>query len=228
MSASQAGWKGEVAKADQTGNVFDNVYLSPKRITAYVDISKQMLEQDSHAVEANIRGELMKAMTSVLERTLFSDGAEVKEAGKVVKPAGLFNGKTLKDLSTYKNILVAEADMKENNVFGDLTYILSPKAEADLKFMTKSTKSTQLVMEDGKVDGTSANVTSFLKNHKVIYGDGSAIALGFWGGIELIVDQYGDLALEGKIRLIANAYVDYAVLRDEALVFGSTDANETI
>lgn len=180
-----------------------------------------MLEQDSHSVEANIRAELMKAINSVLERTLWS-----ADAATSTKPAGIFNGKTLKSVATYKDLLVNEADMKESNVFGDLKYVLSPKAEADMKFMPKSSKATQLVMEDGKVDGTTAFTTSFLKNHKVVYGDFGAIAVGFWGGVELIADQYGQLAIDGKIRLIANCYVDFTVVRDEALTFATTDASE--
>lgn len=40
MSGGQAGWVGEIASADQTDVTFDNVKLSPKRISAYLEISK--------------------------------------------------------------------------------------------------------------------------------------------------------------------------------------------
>lgn len=46
MGASNVSWEGENGSAKDGGNSFDAVTLAPKRLTAYVDVSKQFLAQD--------------------------------------------------------------------------------------------------------------------------------------------------------------------------------------
>lgn len=54
-SGSTVGWAGEVDAAKDGAGTFGEVELSPKRLTAYVDISKQFLIQDSVSAEALLR-----------------------------------------------------------------------------------------------------------------------------------------------------------------------------
>ena len=46
-TGSNATWKGETAAADNGQGTFSEVTLSPKRLTTFIDISKQFLNQDS-------------------------------------------------------------------------------------------------------------------------------------------------------------------------------------
>jgi len=43
MSKTSTGWAGEIESATATGVTFNNVVLSPKRLTSYIDISKMLL-----------------------------------------------------------------------------------------------------------------------------------------------------------------------------------------
>ena len=95
----------------------------------------------------------------------------------------------------------------------------SNKAKAALRAMAKSSKSTQLVFENGEVDGTKALNTSHVAGKKYIYGDFSNLAIGQWGAIDLTVDPY-TLARSGQIRLVVNAYFDAKILRPTAFVSG--------
>lgn len=215
MSASNVGWAGEVADAEDGSGTFAHVTLTPKRLTAYIDLSKQFLAQDSIAAEQLIREDLVKAINSKLEETILGDGAGSNE-----QPQGMFNAITATSVTGYTDVCNLEADIEDANVNGECVYVMSNKAKAALRAMPKSSKSTQLVFENGEVDGTKAFNTSHVEDKKYLYGDFSNLAIGQWGAIDLTVDPY-TLARSGQIRLVVNAYFDAKVLRPTAFVAGT-------
>ena len=93
---------------------------------------------------------------------------------------------------------------------------MSNKAKAKFRNMTKSAKTTQLVMEAGQIDGTPVYNTSNVGATNVAYGDFSQLAIGQWGGIDLTVDPYTKAA-DGKVRLVINAFFDAKLLRPGAI-----------
>ena len=217
MGKGTVGWAGEVAAASAGGNAFSAVLLQPKRITAYVDISKQLLNQDTIGVENAIRRDIVNAINDKLEATIFSS-----DAGDATKPAGIFYDSSVFDASTFKAVVDLEAKVEKNNVYGDMKYLLSTGAKADLRAMPKSTKNTQLVMEGGEIDGTPAVVTSNVKGAGYYaYGNFENLAVASWGDIDITVDEYTQ-AVNGCVRLVVNAYFDAKKLRPEAFIFGKT------
>ena len=214
MGASNVTWEGEVADAKDGAGAFSNVKLQPKRLTAYIDISKQFLAQDSLSAEALIRQDLINAINSKLEATIL--GAE----SGANQPSGLFNGITATSVSDFAGVCDLEAAIEDANVIGECKYVMSNKAKAGFRNMAKSAKSTQLVMEGGMIDGTPVLNTSNVEGKNFIYGDFSNLAIGQWGGIDLTVDPYTKAA-QGQVRLVVNAYFDAKVLRPEAFAFGT-------
>ena len=217
MGKGTVGWAGEVAAASAGGNAFSAVLLQPKRLTAYVDISKQLLNQDTIGVENAIRRDIVNAINDKLEATIF-----YKDAGDATKPAGIFYDSSVFDASTFKAVVDLEAKVESNNVYGDMKYLLSTGAKADLRAMPKSTKNTQLVMEGGEIDGTPAVVTSNVEGAGYYaYGNFENLAVASWGDIDITVDEYTQ-AVNGCVRLVVNAYFDAKKLRPEAFIFGKT------
>lgn len=214
MGASNVTWEGETADAKDGAGMFSNVKLQPKRLTAYIDISKQFLAQDSLSAEALIRQDLINAINSKLESTIL--GAE----SGANQPTGLFNGITATSVSDFAGVCDLEAAIEDANVIGECKYVMSNKAKAGFRNMAKSAKSTQLVMEGGMIDGTPVLNTSNVEGKNFIYGDFSNLAIGQWGGIDLTVDPYTKAA-QGQVRLVVNAYFDAKVLRPEAFAFGT-------
>lgn len=216
MSAGNVTWEGETASAKDGGQTFTAVKLSPKRLTAYVDISKQFLVQDSKSAEALIRQDIINAINSKLEATILGSAV-----GTITQPAGIFNGKTKKTIASFKDVCDLEAVIEDANVIGECKYVMSNKAKAALRNMAKSAKSTELVMEGGAIDGTAVLNTSNVEEQNVVYGDFSNLAIGQWGSIDLLVDPYTKAA-DGQVRLVVNAFFDAKVLRDGAFAYGTT------
>lgn len=216
MSAGNVYWEGETASAKDGGETFSAVKLSPKRLTAYVDISKQFLVQDSKSAEALIRQDIINAINSKLEATILGSAA-----GTGTQPAGMFNGASKVKIASFKDVCDMEAKIEDANVIGECKYVVSNKAKAALRNMAKSAKSTELVMEGGAIDGTEVLNTSNVEEQNVVYGDFSNLAIGQWGSIDLLVDPYTK-AGDGQVRLVVNAYFDAKVLRDGAFAYGTT------
>ena len=221
MGAENVGWAGEIADAADGAGTFSNVTLTPKRLTAYIDISKQLLAQDSLDVENAIRQDLINAINGKLEETILGSGDGKAGGLTIVAPIGMQNGVTPTSVATFADVCDVEAEIEDANVIGECVYVMSNKAKAALRAMAKGTKSTQLVYENGTVDGTTALNTSHLGSGKTyIYGDFSNLAIGSWGGVDLTVDPYTKAAA-GQVRIVVNAFFDAAKLRDNAFAFGT-------
>lgn len=178
MTGANVGWAGEVGEV--AGNTaFNNVQLTPKRLTAFVDISKMLLAQDSIGVENAIRMDLINAINSKIESTILGSGAKT-----VGSPAGMFNGKTPVKITDFEGLVGLEALVEEKNVLGDIAYIASPSAKASFRNMMKGSKGTaQLAYIDSSLDGTPVYSTSNVAANQFIVGDFSNLAIGQFGGI---------------------------------------------
>lgn len=210
MTASQVTWEGETASASDGAPSFSHVSMSPKRLTAYVDISKQFLVQDSVGAENVIRQDLVNAINAKLESTILGN-----EAGTTTKPAGIFYNADATAISDFEDIVNAESDIEDANVFGEIKYVVSPKAKAALRSMIKGTNATGMVFENGAVDGAQALSTTNVASSYMVAGDWSNLAIGQWGAVDLTVDPYTK-AGDGQVRLVVNAFFDAKVLRPQA------------
>lgn len=218
MSASNVTWEGETSPAEDGAGTFSNVTLSPKRLTAYIDISKQFINQDSIGAEGVIRQDLINAINNKLEATILGS-----EAGTATQPAGMFNAQTPTATTTFDKVTALEATVEAANVIGECKYILSPTAKAAFRNMQKGTSGGPMVLEGGEIDGTKALSTSHVAANNYVYGDFSNLAIGSWGAIDLTVDPYTKAA-DGMIRIVINAFFDAKVLRSVAFAYGKTVA----
>lgn len=216
MTGSNVNWAGETAAATDGNVLFNNVTLTPKRLTAYVDISKMLLAQDSIGVENAIRQDLINAINSKLESTILGKGAK-----SATTPAGIFNGKTPTKVTDFEGLVGLEAKVEEANVLGGISYIASPSARASFRNMMKGSRGTaQLAYTDGTLDGTPVYSTSNVEAKTFVVGDFSNLAIGSWGGLDIVVDNYTQ-AVNGMIRLVVNAYFDAALIRPEAFQYST-------
>ena len=216
MTGANVTWEAENADAQDGAGAFTNIKMSPKRLTAYIDISKQFIAQDGIGAENLIRQDLVNAINSKLEATILGN-----ENGSATQPAGIFAGKNLPAITDFKGITTLEAGVEEANIFGEMKYIVAPSAKGALRAMPKGTKLINPVMENGTIDGTPVLSTSNVKKDYMVYGDFSNLAIGSWGAVDLTVDPYTQ-AGKGMIRLVINAYFDAVVLRKEAFAFATT------
>lgn len=210
-SGSNVSWAGEVAAATDGAGKFSEVNLEPKRLTAYIDVSKQFLIQDSNSAEEMLKRDIVAAISNKLEATILGDAA-----GSATQPAGLLSGVTTDTAAvTYADFVNMEATLGEKNVRGDIKFIVSPSAKAVLKSTAKNQNS--FIMEGNEVNGYPVLCTSAVAGKGIVYGNFSDLVIGQWGGIDLTVDPYTQAA-NSKVRLVINAYFDAKPRRADSFV----------
>ena len=220
MGKGSAAWADETGVAAESKNTFTHVTLQPKRISAQLSYSKQFLAQDTIGAEAAIRRDIYNALVAQIQSTMLS-----ADASGANKPAGIFNGVTAKNISSYKELCDVEAAVDDSNVKGERKYLMSNKAKAILRCMPKSSLTTELVLDGNDIDGTPVIANSDVPTTQYAYGDFSNIVMGTWGNVDLIVDPY-TLAAENSVRIVVNAFVDWKKVRkdENVIVYGKVSA----
>lgn len=211
-SGSTAAWKGEMVSAEDGKGSFSTVELAPKRLTAYIDISKQFLVQDSVGAEDMLRRDIVNAIIAKLEQTVFGD-----EAGSNDKPAGLlYNAEEA--APSYTQACEDEATITDFR--GEKVYVMSPSAKAAFKQTTISGQKSdlRLLMQDNEVNGYRVVSSSNVADGGYLYGDFSELVVAQWGAIDIVVDPY-TLATKNAVRLVVNCFFD-AKLRRSGAVLG--------
>lgn len=208
LNGGSVNWENELDEADDAGQTFGSKTLTPHRISATISISKMLLAQDSIGVEAALRADIQKAFEEKVEESIFSTFS-----GDTKQPAGILADLSATTVSGWSDVCDFEASLEENNVGGNLVYIASPKAKAALRSMDKGGKHTQLVFENGAVDGTPLYTTSNMSGKNALYGNFSNLVIAQWGGYEVITDIYSR-AKYGEVVLVINGYIDFALLKD--------------
>lgn len=211
-SGSQVTWEGETASAKDGAGTFTEVKLEPHRLTAYIDLSKQFLIQDSVSAEEMLKRDIVNAIANKLEATILGSETIVNA------PEGLLNGVVAdSEAITYEDIVAMETELEEANVRGDIKFVVSPSAKAKLKTTKLDAGSGKFAMEGNEVNGYPVLCTSAVAGKGVIYGNFNDLVIGQWGGIDLTVDPYTQAA-NGKVRLVINAYFDAKPRRAESFV----------
>ena len=215
MGKVSCAFAGETDAASDGSGAFSKKVLTPKRITAKYPISLQLLAQDSIGIENAVRQEIANALYSKLEETLLGSAS-----GNTEVPAGIFYNASATTVTAFSGITELEAGLETNNVEGNIKYILSPLAKAGLRNMPKSSKSTELVMQNGEIDGTPAISTSNISGKKFVVGDFSNLVIATWDNVE--IDVVRDVASVGNgvVTIVVNAFADGAIVRPEGFKFG--------
>lgn len=210
-SGSNVGWKGELVDAEDGKGTFDSIEFSPKRLTAYIDVSKQFLAQDSVGAEEMLYRDIVNAIADKLEATILGAGA-----GDANTPEGIFNGAEVLTVD-FTNIVEMEKKLEEAKLFGDYKFIASPAAKAKFKTTTISGSKSDLrmLMEGNEVNGYPVLTTGNCAG--VAFGKWDELVIAQWGSLDIIIDPYTQ-AKKNAVRIVVNAFFDAKPRRTEAIV----------
>lgn len=204
-AGSNVSWKGESVAADDGASGFTETVLSPKRLTAYIDISKQFLAQDSNDAEAILINDLANAVAEKLDKTVFGTAT-----GSTTIPAGILQGDyvttgTSLTAVTYNDVLDLESAVEEKNGF-DFMFIANPKVKYALKG-TQMASGLQMVWDRNEIDGYQAVVSNSVADKGIICMNPQDLAVATWSGVEIVVDTV-TRAIYNEVRVVVNYLVD--------------------
>lgn len=235
-SGTTALWKGETAAASDGAGTFSDVQLTPKRLTAYLDVSKLFLAQDSVGAERMLLDNIQSAVARKLEATILGVAA-----GSSTQPQGMgykitTGGDTAVSavIPDWGDVVALETAVDTANAAnGKLGYITNAAGRGILKSIQKNyvldpslgyiVAGSNSLLEGGLMNGYPVYVTNGCSNIAGAAGDGNLLLFGNWadlciaqwGGYDITVDPY-TVAKEGKVRIVINAYFDAKGLRGAA------------
>jgi HK97 family phage major capsid protein len=220
LSGTSASWSAEAsAPGSDAGTTVGSATLQPKKLSAYMDISKMLLAQTNGSVENIIRNDIQNAIASNLEAAVLGI-----DAGASNTPEGVYNAGTEAATAaafTRNIILDIIKDFETANAdFGRVGFIGSPAAKEMLRklagdVITTSGASTPLWAMDDKIMGYTARSTgnSHIKStgtYKtgLVLGKWDDCVIGQFGSaLDVVVDPY-TLANKGEVRLVVLSFWD--------------------
>ena len=228
MSDITVAWDAENDSASDGGSeVSTALSLAPKRLCAYVDISKQLLIQENQDVEGYVRKLFAIAVAQKLEATALGKAA----AGD--GPAGIFYTKpSIKGAFSYGKLVDMETAVNTAGGLKDsLAYILHPTLWGLAKQTPchPSTGAGGLILgPDNMINGyksfSTANCCNELEStaavgstpavnagYAAVFGNWSDFVIANWGNLDLTIDALSQ-ATAGKVRIVLNSYWNYGML----------------
>ena len=239
-----ATWVGETDPADETTPTFDRISLSPKRLAAYTEASRQLLIQSEvpAGFENFLRADLRIAMELALDRALI-DGAGTSNI-----PEGILNTTGIGSVAiganggapTRTHILALMAEVRNQDAqAAAMAFLTNTKVMAKLMDTKLDSGSGRFLLEQAQANllgyraafsnqipadlskGTSTNTLS-----AIIFGDFRQLVVGGWGGMDLVVDPYTK-ARNGMVALTINSFWDAAVRQPKSFA-AIKDANPSL
>lgn len=225
-AGTSVGWKGEVEGADDGGGAFDEVTMAPKRLTAYVNVSKLFLAQDGIGAERLLMDNIRDAVARKLEETILGVATVSADA-----PSGIGyklnlandGGEAVIEGIEFADLVALETAVDTANALdGNLAYITNGAGRGLLKTAQKFPEAAtgETLYQNGEVNGYRCLVTNAVPDNAGTGGDGNAIyfanwkdlVIGQWAGYDITVDPYSR-AQFNQVRLVINAFFDAKGLR---------------
>jgi HK97 family phage prohead protease len=210
----------ESASLTKSTQAIDQITLTPKRVGAYNEYTKQLLLQSSVDVENFLRDDLMKQVA------IKWDGLAIAGEGSGSQPTGILNttgvgSVTFSGAATYAKMVSFETSLSTANAdLGRLAYVTTPAVRGKLKLqpLIGSTFPVfiwqKLESDDGTNDGMvndyRAASTNQVPNDLVIYGNWQDLIIAQWGGYDVVVNPFSR-DIDAVVRITVNTFGDIAI-----------------
>lgn len=226
-TASTIGTTSEVGSATETAPVTAKVTLSPKRATAYVEVSKQALLQSGMSLEAMIRDDLLQGVAVHVESQCLNGVGSTNQMTGIRNTAsiGTVAGGTDGLAPSWANMVALETACANSNAEPDRLagYLLNTKTRGKLK-TTQLGTNLPFIWQNGAqpVNGYRAEVTNNLPSNitkgtsttvcsAALFGsDWSMATIGLFGAPDITVDPYSK-ADTGQVKITLNQFADFGV-----------------
>lgn len=200
----------ENAAAADGASAFTKVTLSPKRLTAYIDISRQFLAQSPEDAEGILVSDLARAIAEKIDMTVFGQGS-----GSTSQPAGIFADAMSGSLAsmTFDSVLSLENLVEEKNGT-DFVFVTSPNVKYALRG-TQTASGLKMVWDEGEIDGRQTVVSNSVVKGGLACFDPRDLACASWdkNGMVITVDPY-TRAGYNEIRVTVNYLFDAVLAGD--------------
>lgn len=210
-------WKTETGAITESTPTLDNLNLSPKRVGAYVEYSKQWLIQSAIDAEGFVRTDIADAIAVTIDAAALDGTGASNQPTGIVATSGV-GSVTFGAAATWAKVLEFQTDLEAANALkGMPAYVSSAATKSKWRQILKESgdAGAHYLMEmDGSVAGYPFYATEQITSTSniVVFGDFTALIVAFFGGgaIDIVVDGLSK-AEQGLLRIIGTSYIDVGV-----------------
>jgi HK97 family phage major capsid protein len=230
LTSSTAQHVAEDGPLSATDATFDDVVLSPKTVGALTSYSRRTLINARPSIEQLVRNDLAAVIASAIDyQALLGTGAGNTPKG--VAHADNSLSASLATTLAWSDIIsmIAQVEAADADL-GSLAWIMNPKASAKMRTVlrtTGDTSSNMLMESPGELAGYPAYLTTAIPAAltspstptTVFFGAWSQLLVGYWSGIDVLVNPYGDTDFpRGRVSVRAMRDYDVAVRHEQSFV----------
>ena len=207
--------------------------LSPKTVGAYYNLSRRLLIQSSVDVEQLVRDELTQQLVHALDNAALADTDVTNAPMSVFNITGIADrGNLDAGVSPFAGVLAEVAKFMDSNIIREGTdasgigLVTNHNVYRRLatQFLTGTAVSQWALMRNEGISPLFSNIiptTSSGENAKYLMGDFSEMFIGYWSGIDILVNPYADsVYAKGGLLVRAMMDADITVRRKSAIVQG--------
>jgi len=233
-STSNAGFVAEGSAPTEGAAVFGQVQMSPKTLACYVDISRKLMMQSDPSVEQVLRNDIVNTFARKIDEVGI-------EGGGSNEPSGILSNTDAATVAigtnggavTYSKIvdLIKEVEI-DNAIIGDRpAFLTNPKVIAALRTVAKQASGVEgnfILDPNNTMLGYGVNSTTLVPSDltkgtgtalsALIFGDFSQLMMGFWSGVDVVVDT-ASLSTSGGTRLAFFQDMDIAIRHGEGFSY---------
>ena len=226
-AGSTAAFVGEGSSVAEVNQTYAALTLAPKTLGTFSDLSRKLVYQSDPSAEAVIRDDLMAAVAAKIEDvSIEGDGSN--EPTGVTKTSGIGSVAigTNGGAPTWASVtaLVKEVEQDNAALSDNQGFLTNPKVKHKLGGTAKVGSSDSVMILDDPWDtlyGYPIRFTTHVPSDltkgstsgtcsAMIFGDWSQLMIGFWSGMDVLVDPYtGGPA--GNIRILVHQDLDVGV-----------------
>lgn len=221
----------ENATAGEENITFNQLSLSPKRLAAFSDLSKQLLIQSSPDIEALVINDLLAQIQLRIQ------DMAINGSGSSNQPTGILNVSGIGDVAggtngaapDHDDLVDLETEVANDNAdLGRMGYLTNTKVRGKLK-KTKVDAGSGLFVwpaNESMLNGYSVAVSNTVPStldkgtasgvcSAIIFGNWQDLMIGQWGGLDVLVNPYTK-SKEGLIEVNVDMFYDVGVRHAES------------
>ncbi|MCU7904453.1 MAG: phage major capsid protein [Candidatus Thiodiazotropha sp. (ex Epidulcina cf. delphinae)] len=193
-------WLGEDEDVDTSDFDLTTLPLTPKTIAGAVPVTRRMRKQSSLGVERFITKDLVDGIGVAI------DYAAIAADGTLNTPVGLLNMTGVNAVArpapgmAWASMVAMETAVAGHNAdVSAMAYLTAASERGAAKVTEKAAGTAKFIWEDGEVNGYRAEVSNNVPAATWLHGDFSQLIFGFWGVMDLQVDQAAKAASDGLV-----------------------------
>ena len=221
----------EGAAPTEGAAVFEQVTMTPKTLASFVDCSRKLMLQSDPSVEAVLRNDIISQFARKIDQVAIQGGATNEPSGIIPNVASgnvVAMGTNGLAVTYAKIVELIKAVDTSNAMGGNPAFLTNPKVVAALRTISKQAGGAEgnFIMEAvNSILGYDVSSTTLVPSNLVkgnsgancsaaIFGDFSNVMLGFWSGVDVVVDT-SSLSTSGGTRLAFFQDLDVGLRHDD-------------